>query len=259
MALRFAAEGMVVVASDIERDALDETIALVHARTPGARLTADVVDVSDADDVSALAERVFDEFGAVDLLCNNAGVFVGGFLWERVPADIEFTLGVNLYGILHAVRAFVPRMIARDAESHVVNTVSIAGLLGSPYAGPYGISKFAAFAATESLAGDLIAVGSRVRAHALCPGSIRTRIAESARNRPDELAADRTEDQDFVEAFLAETVADGMDPEQVAGIVLDALAGEDQFVIMTHPELLEQVGARGVALQQQRLPDVPQV
>ena len=257
MALRFAREGMRVAVSDVESDALDETVQLVLRDTPDAQLLDRVVDVSDGDAVLALADEVLELWGGVDLLCNNAGVFVGGFLWERPIEDLEFTLGVNLYGILLAIRAFVPRLTARGVEAHVVNTVSVAGLLGSPYAGPYGISKFAAFAATESLAGDLLAVGSPVRAHALCPGTIRTRIAESERNRPAALSTAPTEDREFVERMLADTVEGGMDPDEVAGIVLEALATPDQFVILTHPMFAEQVALRGETLARLQLPDVP--
>jgi len=259
MALRFAREGMRVAVADIEQAALTETVAAVTAAVPDAQLLAQVVDVTSAMQVGALADSVFHEWGSVDLLCNNAGVFVGGFLWERSIEDFEFVLGVNLYGILHGIRAFVPRMIAQGTEAHVVNTSSVAGLLGSPYAGPYGISKFASFAATESLAGDLIATGSQVRAHVLCPGSIRTRIAESERNRPPELSSARTEDQDFVEGFLADTVAGGMEPEEVAGIVLDALGFDDRFLILTHPEFSQQILARGTSLAELHLPAIPDV
>ena len=184
LALGFARRGARVAVCDVEPAALDQTRQLVTERVPGAELVCTVGDVSDAAEVDAFADRVFGRWGEVDVLCNNAGVFVGGLLWERSTDDFEFTLGVNLHGILHGIRAFVPRMIERGTEAHVVNTVSIAGLLGSPFAGPYGISKFAVLAASESLAGDLISVGSPVRAHALCPGMIRTSIASSERNRP---------------------------------------------------------------------------
>lgn len=258
MATRFAREGMRVALSDVEPDALDETVRQVLHEVPDAQLLDRVVDVSDGDSVAALADEVHELWTGVDLLCNNAGVFVGGFLWERPIEDLEFTLGVNLYGILHGIRSFVPRMIARGTEAHVVNTVSVAGLLGSPYAGPYGISKFAAFAATEALAGDLVAVGSAVRAHALCPGTIRTRIAESDRNRPAALATAATEDREFVERMLADTVEGGMDPGEVAGIVLEALSLPEQFVILTHPSFVDQIALRGETLARLRLPDVPQ-
>lgn len=257
LAIGFARRGARVAAADVELAALEATSELLLSEVPDAELLTTTVDVSDAEQVEGLADQVYDRWGEVDLLCNNAGVFVGGLLWERSPADFDFTLGVNLYGILHGIRAFVPRMIERGTEAHVVNTSSIAGLLGSPFAGPYGISKFAALAASESLAGDLIAVGSPVRAHALCPGMIRTRIAQSERNRPADLASPRTEDRDMVDGFLSETVDGGMDPAEVVDIVAEALTRPDQFLILTHPEFAEQVAARGSALQRLELPAIP--
>ncbi len=257
LALELARRGSRIAACDVEAGALDRTAELLRSEAPGADLECATVDVSDAAQLDAFADRVFDRWGEVDLLCNNAGVFVGGFLWERTEADFEFVFGVNLHGVLHGIRAFVPRMIARGTEAHVVNTVSIAGLLSSPFAGPYGISKFAALAATESLEGDLRAIGSSVHAHALCPGMIRTAIAQSDRNRPAALAAPRTGDQDVVEGFLRETVESGMDPAEVADIVLDALTRPEQFLILTHPEFAEQAAARGEALRRLELPDMP--
>ena len=144
-------------------------------------------DVSRAGDVDALADAVFARWGRVDVLCNNAGVFVGGLIWDRPVEDFEFVLGANLWGILHGIRAFVPRMLAQDTEGHIVNTSSVAGLLGAPFEAPYAISKFAAFAATESLANDLAAVGSKLRASVLCPGMITTNIVDSDRHRPERL------------------------------------------------------------------------
>ncbi len=257
LALGFARRGARVAICDVETAPMEQTSGLVLDAVPDAQVLTQVVDVSDAAQVDAFAQRVFERWGQVDVLCNNAGVFVGGFLWERPEADYDFVLGVNLHGILHGIRAFVPRMIDRGAEAHVVNTVSIAGLLSSPFAGPYGISKFAALAATESLEGDLRAIGSSVHAHALCPGMIRTGIAQSDRNRPAALATPRTGDQDVVEGFLRDTVESGMDPAEVADIVLDALTRPEQFLILTHLEFAEQAAARGQALRRLELPDMP--
>ena len=207
--------------------------------------------------VESLADAVFDRWGQVDVLCNNAGVFVGGVIWDRPAADFEFVLGANLWGILHGIRAFVPRMVAQDTEGHIVNTASVAGLLGAPFEAPYAVSKFAAFAATEFLANDLAASGSKLRASALCPGMIRTNILDSERHRPEGLATEFTEDQKFVSDYLASAVADGMDPAEVARIVIAAIRAE-QFLILTHdsyPKLLE---TRVESLVARRLPDIPE-
>ena len=127
------------------------------------------------------------------VLCNNAGVFQGGLIWECTDADFEWTLGVNLLGILHGIRAFVPRMLAAGTEGHVVNTISMAGLATTPFSGPYDVSKFAAMAATECLAHDLASVGAPIKVSAVCPGLVDTGISRSRRNRPAELVtrADR--------------------------------------------------------------------
>jgi len=155
--------------------------------------------------------------------------------------DFEFVLGANLWGILHGIRAFVPRMMAQDTEGHIVNTASVAGLLGAPFEAPYAISKFAAFAATESLANDLVAVGSKLKASVLCPGMIRTNILDSELHRPDRLATEPTEDQAVIAQFLSEAVDRGMDPSEVADKVIAALRAE-LFLILTHdayPRLLQ--------------------
>jgi NAD(P)-dependent dehydrogenase (short-subunit alcohol dehydrogenase family) len=197
---------------------------------------------------------VFREWGQVDLLCNNAGVFVGGFLWERPAADLEFVLSVNLWGILHGIRAFVPRMIAQGTPGHIVDTCSVAGLLGTPYAGPYGISKFAALAATEALAADLEAVGSQIKVTALCPGMVSTAIAVTVdKHRPDALRTESTGDQDFVNEALVEITAQGIDPAEVAQMVVGAVRDET-FLLLTHPHHAEQLGVRAAALAAGQLP-----
>lgn len=231
LALALAAEGATVVAADLEADAAAETAALVAAA--GGRAETRTVDVADGDAVDALADAVFAAHGHVDVLANNAGVFVGGTIWERPAADLEFVLGVNLWGILHGIRAFVPRMVAQGTEGHVVNTASVAGLFTTPFSGPYSISKFAAFAASEALANDLAATGSQIKASVLCPGMVRTGIAEgSERHRPADLGTPFTDDQAMVQGFLADAVARGMDPAEVAALVLDAIRAE-RFLVLT--------------------------
>ena len=225
LALAFAAEGMHVGLADLDAGTVAATASLIGERSPSVESVTHVCDVSRADEVEALADAVFERWGQVDVLCNNAGVFVGGVIWERPAEDFEFVLGANLWGILHGIRAFVPRMIAQDTEGHIVNTASVAGLLGAPFEAPYAISKFAAFAATESLANDLVAAGSKLRASVLCPGMIHTNILDSERHRPERLATEFTEDQKFVSDFLAQAVDAGMDPGEVAPKVVDGHPG----------------------------------
>jgi NAD(P)-dependent dehydrogenase (short-subunit alcohol dehydrogenase family) len=257
LALAFADEGMQVAVADLDQRALAETEALLRDASPSTEVLAQVCDVSNAAEVGALADAVFDRWGQVHLLCNNAGVFVGGFIWDRPPADFEFVLGANLWGILHGIRAFVPRMMAQGTEGHIVNTSSVAGLFGAPFEAPYAISKFAAFAATESLANDLVAAGSSLKASVLCPGMISTNIVDSDRHRPERLATEFTEDQKFVSDYLASAVADGMDPAEVARIVIEAVRAE-QFLILTHDSYPKELETRVEALVARRLPDIPE-
>ncbi len=256
LARALSAEGMRVVLADVEPHPLAEAaLGLVDAGADPTDVLVQPTDVRLAHEVGALADRVFAEWGQVDLLANNAGVFVGGFLWERPAADLEWVLGVNLWGILHGIRAFVPRMIAQGTEGHIVNTCSIAGLLGTPYAGPYGISKFAAVAATEALAADLAMVGSALKVTALCPGTVATDIAAgSERHRPAELATSATDDQAFVNQVLVEVTAEGIDPGEVASMVVDAVRAE-RFLLLTHPYHADAVVDRAAQLATGALPE----
>jgi NAD(P)-dependent dehydrogenase (short-subunit alcohol dehydrogenase family) len=243
---RCAEEGMNVVAADIESGALDDAARSVPEAAD--RLLTVVTDVSDFASVEALATRVYDAFGAVHLLCNNAGVFQAGVLWERTLADWEWVLGVNLWGIVHGIRAFVPRMIAAGEPGHVVNTSSLAGMVSNAYSGPYTTSKFAALGLTESLAHDLAMTRSLIGASVLVPGSVNTRIAESSRNRPTALADGRdAADAAFVDEMLRKQAATGVDPHAVADLVLDAVR-TGQFMIPTSPGYDEQITTRTEAL-----------
>jgi NAD(P)-dependent dehydrogenase (short-subunit alcohol dehydrogenase family) len=244
LAQRFVAEGMRVVAADVE----PVSSAGVH---PYA------ADVTRFDDVAALADYTFTTFGAVDVLCNNAGVFAGGLMWERPASDFTWTLGVNVWGILHGIRAFVPRMLAAGTPGHIVNTVSMAGLCTNAFSGPYTVSKFAALAATECLAHDLAAVGAPIKVSAVVPGAVATSIGASRRNRPADLAAARTEDAAFVEQTLIDfTSTQGAPPEDVAGMIVDAIRAE-QFLVPTRPSYAEQIRIRADALIAKELPPMP--
>jgi NAD(P)-dependent dehydrogenase (short-subunit alcohol dehydrogenase family) len=248
---RFAAEQMRVVAADIEGTALAETVGgLEHT-------SSFVADVARFEDVDALAEHAYETFGATDVLCNNAGVFAGGLMWERPPSDFAWTLGVNLWGILNGIRAFVPRMIAAGTPAHIVNTTSMAGMCTNAFSGPYTVSKFAAQAATECLAHDLRAIGAPIRVSAVVPAAVDTRIASSSRNRPESLAAARSDDAEFVERALTDlTTTHGAAPEEVAAIILEAIRG-DQFLVPTKPSYASQLRARFDALAERELPPMP--
>jgi NAD(P)-dependent dehydrogenase (short-subunit alcohol dehydrogenase family) len=244
---RFVDEGLSVVAGDVELAALDETVA-------GTAAVPVVCDVSDPDAVEALANTTYEHFGAAHLVCANAGVFQGGVSWERSLEDWQWVLGVNLWGVIHTVKAFVPRMIEVGDEGHVVVTSSMAGLACAAFSGPYQTSKFAAYAVAESLAHDLRASGIPIGVSALCPGAVNTRIAESGRNRPDTLPAKGGEDVDFVEGALADmTSLQGVDPSEVAARVVTAVqAGE--FLIPTNDAYADQLRVHTDAQIRRELP-----
>jgi NAD(P)-dependent dehydrogenase (short-subunit alcohol dehydrogenase family) len=252
LAQRCAEAGMKVVAADLEHAALEETAALV--RDAGAEAISVATDVSDAAAVEALAATAYDRFGAVHLLCNNAGVFQAGVLWERTIADWEWVLGVNVWGIIHGIRAFVPRMLAGGEPGHVVNTSSLAGIVSNAYSGPYNTSKFAALGISECLAHDLRASNSQIGASVLVPGSVNTRIGDSTRNRPASLADGQgAADASMVEDALTKMTSTGSDPLAVADLVLDAVR-RNQFVIPTSPGYDAQINRRSEALLAREVP-----
>src|SRR6478736_1033647 len=202
--------------------ALAATLALVA--DTGVDAIAVETDVADAGSVRALAARVDAELGGADLLCNNAGVFAGGTLWTEPVEDFTWVMGVNFYGILHGIQAFVPGMLERGRPGHIVNTISAAGIFPSAYSAAYTTSKFAGLALTECLAGELAGAGAPIGVTALCPGAVHTGIASSARNRTDGTDASQPDAaRDFVEQALADLTDRGRPPAEVAAMVLDAV------------------------------------
>ncbi|MFG3189477.1 SDR family NAD(P)-dependent oxidoreductase [Streptomyces omiyaensis] len=194
MARRFAAEGLAVVLGDVERGPLDEAAGALAA--DGARVLARTVDVSDPEQVRALADAAYDAFGAVHVLCNNAGVGSGaeGRMWEHEPNDWKWAFSVNVWGVFHGIQAFVPRMLAGGEPGHVVNTSSgDGGIAPLPTASVYAVTKAAVVTMTESLYAHLRAEHARVGASVLFPGPhmLRTGLWESHRNRPERYAKER--------------------------------------------------------------------
>jgi NAD(P)-dependent dehydrogenase (short-subunit alcohol dehydrogenase family) len=258
LAIAAGAKGMRVVAADVEEPSLADTVAAV-VRAGGSAIAVPT-DVTNADSVESLAARAVDEFGGVHLLCNNAGVFSGGFVWERTIADWEWVMAVNVFGIVHAIRSFVPRMMAQGVPCHIVNTASMGGLLTNAYSGPYYTSKFAAVGLSECLAHDLAAVGSQVGVSVLVPSLVATNIGTSERNRSerfvDRLADEPGEDAVFVSQMLRDSTAAGMSPDDVAEQVFDAVAG-GRFYIPTKPSYHQQIRDRYTAMDALVLPPSP--
>ncbi len=245
-----AREGMRVVAADIDLKGAGAT-----AQRAGETARPAHVDVADAGSVSALADWVFEDYGQVDLLINNAGVFQGGLAWERSLADWEWALGVNLYGIIHAIRSFVPRMIEQDSEGHIVNTASVAAFVAGPFSSPYVVSKCGALSISECLALDLAAVGSKIGASVLTPSAINTDIAHTARVRSPVYGSDDTPDGKMSVEALASMTAAGIAPSEVVQPVIDAIRA-GTFLIPTKPSYENQIRSRADALIARKLPSL---
>ena len=235
LAERCAHEGMKVVLADVDMDALTTAEAALHAT--GVPVLAVETDVSKAHDVETLAQRTLAAFGAVHLLCNNAGVWGGISVWESSLADWEWVLGANLWGVIHGVHTFVPLMLAQETEGHIVNTASLAGFITGRGPAAYRVSKHAVVALSEILYHQLAQRGANVKVSVLCPGAVDTQIIDAARNRPGHLLAAGPlppGDGAMREAKRQEVQA-GMSPAQVAEHVFNAIKA-DKFYVFTHPE-----------------------
>jgi NAD(P)-dependent dehydrogenase (short-subunit alcohol dehydrogenase family) len=230
LAERCAALGMRVVIADIERPRLADAEAKLAGQ--GAEVLAVPTDVSQADSVAALARAAVDQFGGVQLVFNNAGVIAGGTTWESPLSDYEWLMGVNLWGVIHGIRTFVPILLEQDCETHVVNTSSMAGVTTMPYAGIYHMTKHGVVALSECLFHELGAKDARVGVSVLCPEGVATGIHQSGRNRPESLAAaEPTIESQLIDSSLAHTVATGVAPEVLASRTFDAIR-DDRFYIL---------------------------
>jgi len=234
VAERAGAEGMKVVLADIEEGPLKE--AVDDLTRNGVEAIGVATDVADGASVRALRDRALDRFGAVHLVHNNAGIGLGGPIWEVTEQDWRWILGVNLWGVVHGVSTFTPLLI-EQGEGHMVNTASVAGLIAAPFLGPYNATKQAVVAISETLYKDLQAVGAPVGVSVLCPGFVRTRIAESERNRPEWATADReAAGAEEVRGVVQNLVDSGIEAATVADRVIEAVR-TNTFYILTHPEL----------------------
>ncbi|HEY4685230.1 MAG TPA: SDR family NAD(P)-dependent oxidoreductase [Dehalococcoidia bacterium] len=245
LATRFAQEGMKVVLADIEEPVLEA--AVTRLRQQELDVLGVVTDVSKAESVEALARETLAAYGKVHVLCNNAGVGgPTGLIWDMTVKDWQWTLGVNLWGVVHGVRTFLPIMLAQDEEGHVINTASMAGLTTGSRV--YSVTKHAVVVLSEALYTGLRESGAKVHASVLCPGIINTRIMYSVRNRPPELqntpGAPATErERERQERVAKLSREEGMEPAQVADIVVEAIKNE-QFWILTHDYYDDQVRRR---------------
>ena len=251
-----AREGMNVVLADVEEPALSGAEKALKAA--GAATCAVRTDVSKAAEVEALAKRALEAFGSVDLLVNNAGVGTGGSIWDSSLEDWEWVIGVNLWGVIHGVRTFVPLMLAQDTDCHIVNTASVAGLVPFHPGAPYHATKHAVVALSENLNRSLAERKAKVKASVLCPGWVNTQIMDSGRNRPAELrnktgeAPPSAERQALWQAGR-DAIAAGMPSPQVAEHVFRAIR-EERLYILTHPDWNEAIQQRAANIVQQRNP-----
>jgi NAD(P)-dependent dehydrogenase (short-subunit alcohol dehydrogenase family) len=223
LAERFLAEGMRVVMSDVDGARLEESASRLEGDVEGV-----AADVSKWEDVEDLARRARDRFGAVDVLCNNAGVTRPGLAWEIELDEWEWLIGVNLRGVIHGIRAFVPQMIERGEAGHVVNTASISGLLPFPSVAPYSASKYGVVGLSETLYHDLRGEGAPIGVSVLVPGPIATDFRSHSR------ALHPVGGQEDVPGEYAGV--DRMPPSDVAGMVVNAIR-DDRFWVLTHPEM----------------------
>ena len=256
IAERLAAEGMTLVLADIEEQALAKAEGELKAK--GATALAVPTDVSKAGDVEALAKKTIDAFGAVHVVCNNAGVGPpGGPLWERTVADWQWGLGVNLWGVIHGIRTFIPIMRAQDTEGHIVNTASMAGLASAPWMGIYNVTKHAVVTLSETLYQELALMGVNVKVSVLCPAWVDTRLMDADRNRPAELQNPAQEaggaQPDPIREVIRQLLATGLSPEQVAEDVFKAIRDEKLY-ILTHPEFKEAIRTRMENILEERNP-----
>jgi NAD(P)-dependent dehydrogenase (short-subunit alcohol dehydrogenase family) len=243
----FAREGARIVVADIEEARAIEVAEAVRGR--GGQALAVRTDVTDLAQVQALADRAFSELGGVDVLCNNAGVAIWGSLAEATHRDWQWVLGVNLWGVIHGLEAFLPRMIAGNRRGHVVNTASMAGLVATRGLGIYNTSKYAVVGLSETLAKDLAPHGIGVSV--LCPMGVATRIRASDRNRPPHLRNERADAAAAV-ALDGDTLA----PGAVAEMVLSAIL-ENRLYVITHHEALEPIRRRFQRIERALLEQKP--
>ena len=232
MARRFAAEGMRVVLSDVEQGPLEQAGA--ELRGQGHDVRGVVADVSRWEDVEALADATIEAFGAVHVVCNNAGVATRGRAWQLTLDDWRWVLGVDLWGVIHGVRAFVPRLLEQGEGGHIVNTASMTGVLPIRGLAAYTVAKTGVVALSEVLALDLEAEEASVGVSVLLPGFIATRITESDRNRPEHLGERAAAAAASAGPRTTAGVESTMSADEVAGLVVDAVR-TGEFWILTHP------------------------
>ncbi|MFX1275970.1 MAG: SDR family NAD(P)-dependent oxidoreductase [Promethearchaeota archaeon] len=247
IAKRAVNEGMKVVIADIEEKALASAKELL--KESGDNVLSVVTDVSKESDIRNLAQETIYNFGKVNLLCNNAGVGFSGLLWEASLAEWEWVMNVNLWGVIHGIRIFVPIMLEQDEDCHIVNTSSMAGLLATNYQGIYSMTKFGVVALSEVLNTELSSMNSKIKVSVLCPGFVKTNVMNSIRNAPENVPVPDVDTNTAIQNFIrinpeAEQFAklfmsmweSGLSPDIAGDIVFGAIKDE-AFYILTDTSL----------------------
>jgi NAD(P)-dependent dehydrogenase (short-subunit alcohol dehydrogenase family) len=256
LAERCVKEGMKVVLADVEEPALNQAEKALRAQD--GNVIAVRTDVSKANDIETLSKKTLDEFGAVHLLFNNAGVEVTGRVWDQTLPDWEWIINVNLWGVIHGIRVFVPIMLQQQTECHIVNTASTAALTSGPGLGSYRMTKHGVTGLSETLYHELNQQNAPIGVSVLFPSFVRTRLQQADRNRPSELQNQPGEVQLSPEEqariqWFREQNEKGMPPEQFADIVFNGIK-KNQFYIISHPESMTSVRQRVEDILQQRNP-----
>ena len=232
LALAFAAEGMHIALADVEEEPLAAVTSEVEQM--GVRCSTSVIDVTDLTSMQTFANKVVEELGGAHVICNNAGVVTMRKAQDMSPSDWDWVVGVNLYGVINGIQAFLPKMVEQAEGGHIVNTASIAGLV--PEATPgilsYTASKYGVTGLTESMRLDLeqYDIGCTV----VCPGGVATRIVEAGRNRPEEYGGPEQPNLDVMGSGKS-VPQEMITPEILAQMILRAIH-ENELYVLSHPE-----------------------
>jgi NAD(P)-dependent dehydrogenase (short-subunit alcohol dehydrogenase family) len=256
LARRFARAGMKVVLADVDIGAAERVRAALAQ--DGHEAFAIRTDVADASSVEHLAEQSYERYGAVNLLCNNAGVVPSGRhrpVWEQPVEDWRWSLDVNLMGVVHGMRSFVPRMLAQNTRGHIVNTASVAGFVSGSGSTAYGAAKHAVVRASEALYAGLLECGAPIGVTILCPGLVATRIYESERNRPEGLepASGAAAETPELQAIAANLYRNALQPEAVAEQTFEAIR-ENRLYQFTTTSFDDAIRDRAAAILARRNP-----